>query len=130
MSKKSTTSNLLEALNDWTIHLTNKQSTDVAYFDFPKAFDTVSHVKLFEKLKAVGLTRNLLKWIMDFLSGCTQRTRIGAVYSEAIAIASGIVQGSCIGTILFVIYGNDVVDCFDKEVVCSLYADDKFSRCM
>ena len=60
LSRKSTTSNLLEALNDWTIHLTNKQSTDVAYFDFSKAFDTVSHVKLFEKLKAVGLTGNLL----------------------------------------------------------------------
>ena len=89
-----------------------------------KAFDTVSHVKLFEKLKAVGLTGNLLKWIIDFLSGRTQRTRVGAAYSEAIAMDSGVVQGSCIGPILFVIYVNDVVDCFDKEVVCSLYADD------
>ena len=48
----------------------------------------------------------------------------GAAYSEAIAMASGIVHGSCIGPILFVIYGNDVVDCNDKEVVCSLYAND------
>ena len=39
-------------------------------------------------------------------------------------MASGIVQGSCIGPVLFVIYVNDVVDCFDLEVVCSLYADD------
>ena len=54
LSKQSTTSNLLEDLNDWTIHITNKSSTDVAYFDFSKAFDTVSHVQLFEKLKAVG----------------------------------------------------------------------------
>ena len=103
MSNKSTTSNLLEALNDWTIHLTNKQSTVVAYFDFSKAFNTVSHVKLFEKLKAMGLTGNLLKWIIDVLSGRTQRTRVRAAYSEAIAMASGIVQGSCIGLILFVI---------------------------
>ena len=56
--------------------------------------------------------------------GCIQRTRVGAAYSEAIAIASRIVQGSCIGHILFVINVNDVVDCFDKEVICSLYADD------
>ena len=124
MSNKSTTSDLLEALNDWTIFLTNKQSTIVAYFAFPNAFDTVSHVKLFEKLKAVGLTGNLLKWIIDFLSGRTQRTRVGAAYSEAIAMASGIAQGSCIGLILFVIYVNDVVDCFDKNIVSSLYADD------
>ena len=61
---------------------------------------------------------------MDFLNGRTQQTRVGAAYSEAIAMTSGIVQGSCIGPILFVIYVNDVVDCFDKEVVFSLYADD------
>ena len=39
-------------------------------------------------------------------------------------MADGIVQGSCIFPILFIIYVNDVVDCFDMEVVCSLYADD------
>ena len=115
---------MLEALNDWTIHSTNKQSTDVAYFDFSKAFDTVSHVKLFEKLKAVGLTENILKRIMDFLSGRTKRIRVGAAYSEALAMTSDILQGSCIGPILFVIYVNDMADCFDKEVVCSLYTDD------
>ena len=61
---------------------------------------------------------------MDFLSERTQRTRVGAAYSEAIALTSGIVQWSCIGSILFIIYVNDVVDWFDKEVVCSLNADD------
>ena len=119
-----TTSNLLEALNDWTIHLTNKQLTNVVYFDFSKAFETVSHVNVFEKLKAVDLTGNLSKWVIDFLSWRTQRTRVGAAYSEAIAMASSIVQGSCIGPILFLIYVNDVVDCFDKEIVCSLYTVD------
>ena len=63
-------------------------------------------------------------WIIDFLSERSQRTRISAAYSEAIAMASGIVQGNCIGPILFVIYANDVVVCFDKEIVCSLHADD------
>ena len=52
LSKKSTTSNLLESLNDWTIHLTNKQSTDVGYFNFSMAFHNVSEEKLFERLKA------------------------------------------------------------------------------
>ena len=66
----------------------------------------------------MGLTGYLLKWIIDLLSGSTQRTRVDAAYSEAIAMASGIVQGSCIGPILLVIYVNDVVDCFNKEVVC------------
>ena len=89
-------SNLLEDLKDWTIYLTNKQLTNVAYFNFSKAFDTVSHVKLFEMLKFVGLTGNLLKWLMDFLSGHMQRTRVDAAYCEAIAMAESIVQGHCI----------------------------------
>ena len=72
----------------------------------------------------MGLTENRLKWIIDFLNGRSQRASVGAAYSKAIAMASGIVQGSCIGPILFVIYVNGVVGCFDDEFVCSLYADD------
>lgn len=61
---------------------------------------------------------------MDFLGGRTQRTRVGAAYYETIDMASGIVQVSCIGPILFVIYANDVVDYFDNKFVCRIYADD------
>ena len=69
-------SNLLEALNDWTIHLINKQSTDVTYIDSSKAFDTVNHVKIFEKLKAVGLTGNVLKWIVSFWVGISSELEL------------------------------------------------------
>ena len=62
---------------------------------------------------------------MDLLSGRTLRNRVGAASSEAIAVASsGILQGISIGTILFVNYVNDIVDYFDNDIVCSLYADD------
>jgi len=47
---KSICTNLLECANDWTISLQNKHSTTVAYMDFSRAFDNVSHVKLFARL--------------------------------------------------------------------------------
>ena len=49
---RSTCSNLLESLNDWTQYLQSKQQATVIYIDFSKAFDTVSHNKLFAKLHA------------------------------------------------------------------------------
>ena len=34
------------------------------------------------------------------------------------------VHGSCLGPLLFLIYINDIIDCFDDKVNCKLYADD------
>jgi hypothetical protein len=46
LSDKSTCTNLLEKLNDWTLAVKHKKSVSVAYIDYSKAFDTVSREKL------------------------------------------------------------------------------------
>ena len=51
---KSTCTNLLEALNDWTLAVQNRHGVCVAYIVFSKAFDTVSHEKLFRCLYSYG----------------------------------------------------------------------------
>jgi len=48
--RKSMSTNLLETLNDWTLAIDNGDSITAAYIDFAKAFDNVSHQKLFHKL--------------------------------------------------------------------------------
>jgi len=58
MRKKSTCTNLLECLHDWSVNIHSRNCTNVVYFDFKKAFDSVSHPKLLIKLKAYGLTVN------------------------------------------------------------------------
>ena len=50
---KSTCTNLLECVNDWTLILQDKSCVTVAYVDFSKAFDTVSHAKLFARLRGL-----------------------------------------------------------------------------
>jgi len=49
---------------------------------------------------------------------------VGNVYSSFQRIYSGVVQGSCLGPLLFLVYINDVLDIFQSPVNCKLYADD------
>jgi len=55
LSNRSTTSNLLETFNDWTLALNSNNIVAVAYIDFAKAFDTVSHCKSMCKLESDGI---------------------------------------------------------------------------
>lgn len=124
LSKRCTTTNLLDTLNDWTIAINNKKTVDSIYIDFSKAFDTVSHCKLLNKLTSYGITGNLLKWITGFLNNRTQTTRVGLSVSEPVSLTSGVVEGGCLGPLLFILYVNDVCDVIDSNATLKLYADD------
>jgi hypothetical protein len=124
IANRSTVTNLTETLNDWTLALDNKSSVTVAYIDFCRAFDSVCHQKLLLKLQSYGLTGTLLEWIHNFLADRSQTTRVGSSYSSFESVISGVVQGSCIGPLLFTVYVNDVVDIMPTGSVSKLYADD------
>jgi hypothetical protein len=64
---------LIEVMEQWTEDLDKKNSIDVIYLDFQKAFDTVPHKRLIHKLKGYGIRGNLLLWIEDFLHERKQR---------------------------------------------------------
>ena len=72
-----TCTNLLEALNDWTLALQNRHGVCVAYIDFSKAFDTVSHEKLFRCLYSYGIRGDLLGGLGTFLQVERNRPRLG-----------------------------------------------------
>ena len=125
LSGKSTTTNNLESLADWTLTLKNRHLVDILYLDFAKAFNTVYHSKLFHKLRSFGINGNLLKWIQDLLANRTQRIRIGTSLSGSCNLTSGVIQGSRIGPLLFVLHSNDVVNTFNNAIESKLYADDR-----
>ena len=102
--------------------LSEEDGIDVAYLDFRKAFDLVSHRHLLHKMAKYGITGQILEWVAAFIDSRTQRVVIRGTASKAFDVTSGVPQGSVLGPILFLIFINDL----PLEVISpmSLFADD------
>jgi len=99
--------------------------TVVIYVDFSKAFDVVQHDKLLFKLRAVGIDGELLAWIRNLFSNRTFQTRVNDLLSAVCDLLSGVIQGSVIGPLMFLIYINDLVELLASyNIKVKLFADD------
>lgn len=119
---KSTTTNLLEALNVITEAQMHGIPVDVLFLDYQKAFDTVPHERLIRQVESFGITDKALEWIRAFLSNRRQRVRVNDSISSWKPVVSGIPQGSILGPILFTLFVNDIPA--QIQSIISMYADD------
>ena len=120
LRKRSCVTQLLSVFHTIGHDLDKNIQTDVLHLDFVKAFDSVDHRIVLEKLRGYGVTGSVMGWYADYLNGRTQRVVVDGVASTWSPVTSGVPQGSTHGPLLFVIFIND----FPDVVQNGRYADD------
>ena len=92
---------VISALNDKFLPIS-------IFMDLSKAFDTLDHDILLEKLRYYGINGTSLDWFRSNLSNLKQYVEINNERSSCLDIKTKVPQGSILGSLLFYIYMNDI----------------------
>ena len=117
--KGTSTESLLLYLSEvWKNAINNGRVVGVLFIDCSKAFDSIDHQILKQKLKAIGITGQLYHLLESYLEDRQQFTEVNGVASELRKVKYGVPQGSLLGPRMFSIYMNDIseIDSTDDAV--------------
>ena len=105
---------ILDIINTIQSNMDKRLSSCGIFIDLKKAFDTVNHGILLNKLEHYGFRRIINDWFSSYLNNRTQTTELKCHISNKAAITCGVPQGSVLGPLLFLLYANDIQYSSDK----------------
>ena len=114
--------NLYENWND-------KNFPGCIFIDFSRAFDTIDHHILAEKLDLYGLDSTSQKFMFEYMSCRRHNTTVSGCKSSDAPVTYGTAQGSILGPLIFILYVNDIFTAINQESFIYMYADDTLILC-
>ena len=109
----NTSDAVLEALDNIYTSLENWESVATVFLDFSKAFDTVNHRILIQKLEHLGIRGRANDWFSSYLTNRQQTVCIDKISSTPKTITMGVPQGSILSPTIFLLYINDMAKSSD-----------------
>ena len=121
---KRSTELAVTLLTDYIRNEADKGSlTGAVFIDLSKAFDTVSHSSLLDKLPSFGIYGTELNWFTDYLFNRSQFVQNNGCTSDVTSVFCGVPQGSIIGPLLFIMHLNGAHTVLQNSKIIT-YADD------
>ena len=117
------TASLIDMTNRVLHNMDKGLLTGMASLDLSKAFDTLNHNLMIKELSSLGFSNSALIWLNAYLTNRTQSIVTNGVVSDPQPIRFGIPQGSILGSLLFIIFINDLLSVV-SDCSIQLYADD------
>ena len=122
-TKTTTSMAIIDAIEEITNALDQKKHAVGIFIDLKKAFDTINHSILLNKLKLYGIRGVAGEWLRSYLTGRVQYVKMGLYLSKTLGISCGVTQGSVLGPKLFNVYINDIFG-VSQLLKLILFADD------
>lgn len=122
-SGKSTTDLLSKFTDEVNYHLNEQRQVLALFIDFSRAFDTLVHDQLIERLNNCGVRGPLLSWCQNYLQNRKFSVKVNGTLSEPVLVEGGTAQGSVLGPLHFLSYVNDMDSCIVNSS-CYQFADD------
>ena len=119
----STINTTAKFTNDIFNAINTRDLTMATFVDMAKAFDTVNHKILLNRLELLGISGNVLKLLRNYLTDRKQSTMANGITSRLDNVTCGIPQRSTVGPLMYIIYMNDISTSL-KNCKYQLYADD------
>ena len=116
-SSNHTIVNLVESIKKY---IDNDNYMCNAFIDLEKAFDTIDHQILLQKLYHYGIRGLAHNWFRSYLSNQQQFVCVSGSSSEMMSIKCGVPQGSTLGPLLFLLYVSDLNPAFNKVILHSM----------
>ena len=113
----------LEITDRLTQNIDEGKVSITIYLDLSKAFDTLNHQILLDKLDYYGVKDTANAWFRSYLTSRNQFVSFGSHSSDMMPLSTGVPQGSILGPLLFLIAMNDIHEASSKFHAV-LYADD------